>query len=136
MPTKRNSGPFDVPLTELVSKKLTTISSDRTVGELNRLFDQPANAYVVVVDRRGRALGVVSRAEHTLWPPASPNAPLAELVSAGVEEVTGDMMLAAATALMVRRRLDGLLIAIDGGHAFVGGVDVVRWVAERSRRRS
>ncbi len=135
LPTKRKTGPFDVPLTRVVTRRLATLANDRPMAELHRLFDDPKNEHVVVIDRRGRALGVISRAELLVWPPPCPAPPLDQLTTSAFVAVPGTMSVAAASALMVRRKLEGVLFAFDdASYGCLVAADVVRFVAQLATR--
>jgi len=120
-----------VPLRELVARRLPTVARDARLADVNRLFDEPHHHHVAVLDARGRPLGVISREELRLWPPPLPAPPLPELMSKAIIAVPASTTLAAASALMVRRKLDGVLVPLEPGYGCVVAADVVRWIASQ-----
>lgn len=111
---------------------MPTVAASAGVQSLRPLFRDPAVEHVAVIDERQRAVGVVSRVDFQLRTTVESGGAVLGLLSPGVIAVAGDLSLGAASALLVRRGLEGLLVPVRGGYACLFAADVVRWVAKQS----
>ena len=125
---------FKVSVGELIDDELVSVTRSTSVDTLLQRFVTEGIDRVVVLNARGRPIGVVSKSELLMRAALGSSATAGDLVS-GMVTVPASRTLAEASALMVRRNLEGLLVTFDHRFAWLSPAHVVKWVAAAAHVR-
>lgn len=129
---KRRRSIFDVPVGELIDEDLPTMTRGTSLEAALERFIREGLTRAVVLNERGRPMGVISKPELLMRAAAGSVATAGDL-SSGLVTIPSSRSLAEASTLMVRRKLEGLVVTYDHRFAWLSPAHVVRWVADAAR---